>query len=129
MQQTSLLKTPVAEAAPLAQPATSTLPVKTIDIDQLITDDAAKYGVNREHLYKTLYCESAGLKDPAIVGDNGLAIGFAQIRMDYHPDISVASASDATFAVDYMAHQFSIGEASEWTCWRMLEYNKWDGTT
>ena len=80
-----------------------------------------KYGVNRKVLYDTLDCESEHFKDVAIRGDNGLARGLAQIRSDYHPDITDAQADDPVFAIDYIAHQFSIGHANQWSCWRMLK--------
>lgn len=89
-----------------------------VDIDALIKEDAAKYHVNYDHLYSVLDCESAGFKDVKIRGDNGLARGLAQIRSDYHPEITDEQADDPVFAVDYIASEFSKGNQRMWSCWK-----------
>lgn len=94
------------------------MPIETADLDAIIDADAAKYGVNRDHLYKTLECESNFDIDAR--GDDGLARGVAQIRSDYHQEISDEQADDPAFAIDFMAKAFAQGKASEWSCWRSL---------
>lgn len=124
----STVNPPKAEAAQL--PPTEALPVKIIDIGQLVKTDAKKYGVNYHDLYATLSCESDGFKDVAIQsqvpnakGPNGKenSWGISQINLDAHPDISLASATDPVFAVNYAAEAFSEGNENSWTCYRMLK--------
>lgn len=93
---------------------------EVVDIDQLIKDDAKKYHINYEHLYQTLKCESGNFTDVAIRGDNGLARGLAQIRSDYHSEVTDAQADDPVFAIDFIAKAFANGHANEWTCFRTL---------
>jgi hypothetical protein len=82
--------------------------------------------VNREHLYKTLDCESGGFKDVKIQSQyfsNGVqerSFGVAQINLDAHPDITYEEAIDPVFAIDYAAKEFSKGNAKQWTCWSLL---------
>ena len=84
--------------------------------EAIVLSYAVRYGVNGEHLYKTLQCESGLISDA--VGDKGLAIGVAQIRLDYHPDITKAEALDPFFSINFAAKEFAAGHASEWSCWR-----------
>jgi soluble lytic murein transglycosylase-like protein len=94
------------------------MPIETADLDAIIRADAAKYGVDEAHLYATIKCESNFDVDAR--GDHGLARGLAQIRSDYHPEVSDKEADDPAFAIDYMAKQFAAGHANEWSCWRSL---------
>jgi len=102
--------------APKAEAAE--MPIETVDLDAIIKADATKYGVPYNHLYETLQCES-GFKVDAR-GDHGLARGLAQIRSDYHPEVSDAEADDPAFGIDFMAKTFAAGRESEWSCWRSL---------
>lgn len=96
------------------------MPIETVDLDALITEDATKYGVSHVELYNTIKCESDFVVDA--IGDNGLAYGLSQIRIDYHPDISLEQADNPAYAIDYMAHEFSYGNEREWSCARELGY-------
>lgn len=98
------------------------MPIETVDLDATIKADAAKYGVNADHLYATIQCESNFEIDAR--GDHGLARGLAQIRSDYHPEVSDAEADDPSFAIEFLASAFAHGRAHEWSCARMLGYNK-----
>lgn len=94
------------------------------DLNSVIVADATKYGVNYDHLYKTLYCES-GL-NPNALGDHGTSFGVAQFHLP--TDLKTAQgtiitkdiALDPIQAIDAASYQFSIGNASRWTCWRNL---------
>lgn len=88
---------------------------EVLDIDQLITLSSTKEGINREHFYKTLECESAGFTDVAIqsyvpdpTGPNGRedSWGLAQIHLPDHPDVSREMAQNPSFAIPYAAHLF-----------------------
>lgn len=124
----STVNPPKAEAAQI--PPEEALPVKIIDIPELVRQDADRYHVDYKDLYNTLNCESEGFGDvkiqsqfPNPEGPNGKenSWGVAQINLDAHPDISYASATDPVFAVDYAAKEFSLGNADNWTCYRLLK--------
>jgi len=70
-------------------------------------------------LARVLECES-GL-DPTVVGDNGTSFGIAQFHNPWAWGITKEQAFDPEFAIDFTAEQFSLGQASKWTCYRMLE--------
>ena len=89
---------------------------QVVDIDSLIQQKALQYSVNESHLRATIKCES-GFKISAL-GDHGLARGLAQIRSDYHSEVSDAEAYSPEFSVDFMAKAFSEGREKEWSCWR-----------
>lgn len=110
--------------APLEIEATATTSVEVISIDALIKQNVEEYHLNYKTFYNTLDCESQGFKDVSIRGDNGLARGLAQIRSDYHPDITDAEADDPVFAVHYMAQEWSKGNENEWSCYKMV-LNGW----
>lgn len=120
MHSTSLLITPKAEAAEI--------PVKVLSIDALVYDDAKEYHLNYDHFYATLSCESEGFTDVAIQSKNGKrerSFGIAQINLDAHPDISMASATDPVFSVAYAAQQWGEGNASHWSCYNILKAKDW----
>lgn len=121
----AVLTQPKAEAAEK--------PVETADTDTLITQAAEKYGVNRQRLYDTLYCESAGFTDPAIQsriiradGTREPSYGYGQFFLP--SSLKTADGRTITYeiainpreAIDSVAYNFSIGNASHWSCWRKL---------
>ncbi len=119
-------RTPTVEAAPLPPAESQSLPIKIIDINDLITKDAEKYGVSRKKLYDTLDCESAHFQDVTIQsgyykkdGTRERSYGISQINLDAHTDISYEQAIDPEWAIDYAARSFAEGKASQWSC-----YNK-----
>ncbi len=83
----------------------------------LASSTAEKYHLNTEHFLKVINCESGF--NPNIRGDNGLARGIAQIRSDYHPDISDAQADDPRWALNWMAQEWAADRAYEWRCWKI----------
>lgn len=106
-------------------------PVQVVSIDALVQQDAVEYHLNYKDFYDTLSCESAGFKDVTIQsqyikdGKQEDSFGLAQINLGAHPDISYASATDPTFAIQYAAQQFSKGNADQWTCYRLIKSGKW----
>lgn len=93
-----------------------------LTIPQLIHHYADKYGVSEIELTGTINCESGF--DPNAIGDLGTSFGLSQIHLPAHPDITKAQALDPDFAIQFMAEQFSEGNAKIWTCARMLHYVK-----
>jgi hypothetical protein len=65
-----------------------------------------------------IHCESSG--NPKAIGDGGKSYGIVQIYLPAHPDITKEQALDPEWAIDWMARQFSYGNARLWTCWRLL---------
>lgn len=108
--------------------------VETVSLSpgDLITEAALKYGVNRQHLYDTLDCESKGFIDPAIQSGwyrNGVrenSWGYAQFNLPSGlktadgREITKEIAIDPKEAIDAAAYNFSVGNADHWTCFRDL---------
>jgi hypothetical protein len=92
----------------------------TSTAEDIVRAYAIHYGVSGDALWKTIRCEDPTL-DPGAVGDHGLARGVAQIRSDYWPNITNAQAFDPLFSIDFMARQFTKGNASYWSCYRSLK--------
>ena len=105
---------PVVLADPLPPP----LPPPPITTESLIRDASLKYNVSYTKLFNTLKCESG--MDSAAIGDGGHSYGIAQIYLPAHPSITKAQALDKAWAIDWTAHQFSLGSAHIWTCYRLL---------
>lgn len=104
----------------LAQQISSTTVTYSTSTAQLIVESyAAHWGISADQLWQTINCEDPGL-DPAANGDHGLARGLAQIRSDYHPDVTDAEAHDPFFSINFMASYFAKGQAKQWTCYRRL---------
>lgn len=109
-------QTPIVEVIPLTP-------------GELITEAALKYGVNRQRLYDTLECESAGFTDPAIQSGwhkNGVretSFGYAQFNLPSGlktadgRTITYEIAIDPKEAIDATAYNFSIGNAEHWSCY------------
>lgn len=102
-----------------AQSLPTPLPVATTSpLEASVAKEAALYGIDPIPLYKTLYCESQGVE--TAIGDKGLALGVAQIRTDFHPEITRAQAFDMDWSVAWAAKQFAAGRASWWSCYRQI---------
>lgn len=74
--------------------------------------------LNEAHFLATLNCESGFAYDA--VGDDGASLGVAQIDLKYHPEITYDEAMNPVWALNWMAEQWLMGRASEWSCWRKL---------
>lgn len=109
-----------------------------MSIDDLIKEDATKYGVNETHLYKTLQCESANFTvldgQSEVVRPDGTrenSWGIAQFNLP--TDLKTASgeeitkevATDPEEAIDAAAYNFSKGYATRWSCYNLGVKNGW----
>lgn len=112
--------TPVFAKSPESPVGLESAPTAPLSIDTLIHESAVKYGVNEGIMRKTLICESH--LNPRAVGDGGNSFGLAQIHLPSHPEITKEEALDPVFATDYIAHEFSLGRAWMWSCWRQLRF-------
>lgn len=124
----------IESPASLLQAATSTLPIKVISIDDLIHQTVIKYGLNYQHFYGTLSCESEGFKDVSIQSQvpdpsspDGYeqSYGISQINLPSHPDISYASATDPSFAINYAGELFASGQETQLHCYKILKARDW----
>jgi len=111
----AITKTSIAEA-PMPP-----VPIKQPTVEELIGKYALQYNVSASRMLATMKCES-GLNEKA-VGDHGNSYGIAQIFLKAHPEVTIAEAQDPAFASEFMAKEFSKGNARIWTCWRKL-YSK-----
>lgn len=88
---------------------------------------AIKYGLNVEHFKAVIACESHWKTNvqsqyPDPTGPNGKedSWGLVQIHLPSHREVTRAEAIDPAFAVEWMAKEWAVDRAYEWTCWRTL---------
>lgn len=95
-----------------------TIEYSTTTASAIVEAYAAHYGIPSIPLVRTLICES-NLQDDA-VGDMGTSYGIAQIHLPAHPEVSKKQALDPLWSIDWAAHQFSLGHAKLWSCYKKL---------
>lgn len=108
---------PPAEVAPL--------PIRELDATTTIEKTADKYGIDSEKFLAVAKCE-----DPDLIPDQQSnyvhkgrreqSYGIFQIDLDYHPEISIASATDPVFASKWAAKEWVAGYESSWSCYTDL---------
>lgn len=108
----AIARTSIAEA-----PAPE-VPIMPPTVQELVSKYALQYNVSASRMLATMKCES-GLNNLA-VGDHGNSYGIAQIFLKAHPEVTKEQAQDPAFASEFMAKEFSKGNARIWTCWRKL---------
>lgn len=114
-----LFVSPAHATAPVMPPeATTVAQGESISIESLITRSAQKWSVDRRVVARVIECESGG--NPNAVGDNGTSFGIVQIHAPSHPQISRAQALDPAWAINFLAHQISLGNGSMWTCFKII---------
>jgi hypothetical protein len=98
--------------------------------EQLIHAAADRYAVRFVDLYDTLDCESSHFIDPAIQsgwyhdGVRENSWGYAQFNLPSHMktadgrEITKEIAVNPEEAIDAAAYNFSIGNATQWSCYR-----------
>ncbi len=87
-------------------------------VSSLVTDAAAKYSVDRDFIWRTLWCESRF--DFSAIGDHGTSFGIGQIHQPAHPEISTEQAFNAAFSIDFTAREMSVGNAWKWSCFKKI---------
>lgn len=83
------------------------------DIIAYIKEESKKYNV--DPIIPIVIVENESDFDAAARGDNGLARGLAQIRSDYHPNVTDAEADDPSFAIDFLVRNLAAGHTSWWS--------------
>ena len=92
-------------------------------IAELVNVYSTKYGVNSTKVLETVRCESRFRNVQSGIVSNGIredSWGLAQINLPSHPSISKQQALQPEFALEWMTKQFSLGKASQWSCYRSL---------
>lgn len=84
----------------------------------LATTIARARHLNVDHFLKTIACESNW--DAQALGDSGQSHGLVQIYAPAHPTITIEQANDPSFALQFMANEWSKDNAAIWSCWRQL---------
>lgn len=90
--------------------------IKSLDketIIGIIKQKSAQYGVDPIIPIAIVEAESRYVVNAR--GDNGLARGLAQIRSDFHPDITDAQADDPYFAIEFLVSNLALGHCSWWS--------------
>lgn len=127
---------PVLSAELLVPQPTQSLPrlLTYEQVQTLVYDSAERVGLNkalREEMLDTILCEAPTAKIDGVVlydsegqsnhkyksGGREESWGLSQIHLPAHPDITKEQATDAQWALDWTAKEFSKGRASQWTCW------------
>jgi len=118
------------------EPVETPTEISEPDIESLITQFSAQYGVSEYVMYEVIRCETAGTFDPSIQsfvyytftdpsigiykGEREKSYGLAQIHLPHHPDITYEQATDPEFALEFLASNLSAGRGYLWTCYRNL---------
>lgn len=92
-------------------------------VESLVTKYAAQYDVSAYRMNVVLACEDSTYEfdrqsDYVALSGREKSFGVAQINLPSHADITYAEATDPNFAVEFMAKEFSLGHAYEWSCYR-----------
>lgn len=108
----SILSIPVqrVEAAELSIP----------ELKAIATSSAARYKLSpaqERKMLATITCESNwDVNAASLTGDYGIV----QIHEKAHPEIMRAQMLDPYFALDWMAHEWSLGHQKLWSCYTLL---------
>ncbi len=93
------------------------------EIKSLIRERSDFYKVSYEEMYSTIRCESHFRNIQSGIYKNGIredSWGIVQIHLPSHPNITKDQALDISFAVDFMAQEFSKGNQWKWSCYNLL---------
>lgn len=72
-----------------------------------------------QEIIDTIACESDFL--PTATGDHGMSHGLIQLHQPSHPKISIETAEDPKWALDYIISEFKASREEQWSCWRHLQ--------
>lgn len=97
--------------------------IPRVPIEEYASYIAQKYALDERLFKKVIWCESRW--EPSAIGDSGHSIGLVQIHLPSHPDITRIQALDSYFAMDFMAQEWTKGNAKKWSCWRLIRDGKY----
>lgn len=101
--------------------------VQEMTIPELISLFSTQYDVSYTEMYKTIECETRFRNIQSEIVKNGVreeSYGYSQIHLPSHPDISKQEALTPSFAIEFLAKEFSKGRQWQWTCARKLGFAK-----
>lgn len=110
--------------------AIATAPAPTLDelpIEELIAHFATQYHVDYISMYRTIECETRFRNVQSEIVKNGVreeSYGYSQIHLPSHPNITKEQSLTPSFAIEFMAKEFSKGRQWQWTCARKLGFSK-----
>lgn len=107
----------IAASSLQAQAPIIEVPPKPTELKGLIAYHAKEYGVSAERMEKTMFCESSLNPKATNITSREHSVGIAQINLLAHKNITEAQARDIDFATEFMAKEFSKGNAKIWTCY------------
>ena len=84
---------------------------------ELVHYFAEKYNVSEAQMSKTISCESGWDTLNHYKTSREDSWGLVQINLYAHPEVTKEQATDAMFATEFMAKNFSLGHQKMWTCW------------
>lgn len=87
-----------------------------MSVEEVVHHFADQYNVSAERMLVTMKCESS--LNPKAIGDGGHSYGIAQIHLPSHRNITIEQAQSIPFSAEFMAQEFSKGNARIWTCYR-----------
>lgn len=127
---THFIVSPIAEAdeIPVAPVLPSLVSTPEEDTIAAVTAAAAAYRVSAHEMIETIRCETGNTFDPGLQsyvvrnGEREDSWGLAQIHLPSHPEITRDDATDPTFAINFMASEFSKGNQWKWACWKLLAW-------
>jgi len=101
-------------------PASVQMPLEQTKIlEWWISFYAKQYGVSEAILREIVKCESGW--DITAEGDDGYSWGLVQIHLPSHPYITKQQALDPKFSAEFIAKEFSKGNAWKWwSCYQPI---------
>lgn len=107
------IKTATANAVTIQQVPDSPQVKTSRAISEIIDEKALQYNVSATRLTFFIKCESNF--NPKALNPNGeFSIGLSQINLEAHTNITREQAEDPTFAINFMAENFSKGKYNMW---------------
>ena len=99
------------------------LPISPVDLTTLEGFYAHSYGVSFVLLSEIVQCESANNQYAEKIDAREDSLGYVQINLREHKNITAAEAFSPFFALNYLASNLADGNASMWTCYGIVSNN------
>lgn len=93
---------------------------KVLSVKETIEKYAEIYNVSYEKMYRTAFCESSLNPNAINSTSREYSVGIAQINLKAHTHITVEQAKNVEFASEFMAKEFSRGNARIWSCYNKI---------
>ncbi len=117
----SILSVPLEWLVPKVEASEKVWTVE--EMKSLAIKEAKAHHLNTKRFLAVINCESGwSATSTGAFGE----LGIAHIYPKYHPELTKEEMLDPTFSISWMASQWDLGHHEWWTCWRMLEYTKWN---